>query len=643
MGIQHAEDGHGQHGDGQHNTGTHPGQDHHDKLHRDAHGSPPKKGTTGEGSNPPKVRPAGTGEGSGPPTTVTSGPPGEGTGPPGEGTGPPGGGGHHETTPPVIFIPPWIPPTVVYPIVPPPKEVTPVPPTTEHIPGVTETPAIPVLLKTPPVDPEDRSFTRDITVTNPKPKDPGITPPPPTGVFTGQGHEGPAMERRYKQLYTSGKYSAHPGEENLSAPSIGLNHIKIDHVGTGADEHLKKHRTEMVAPHDPYHLGEWKYDLGSKTVIAAHVAFKGTPGPLYELKNLGVHNGVPDRVTLEGKDGKKTTYEYVSTETVKDPKDKKIWDKVFTKSTADRKELVLVTCSGKVDSHGLHTERIIDHLQEVTEPGASTEKNNAVVADDKHATQNVVIKFGDAPNPLDPPKMPIITMATAPGEKSDVSTTTSAVGDNNSTVTPVNPPIVEKVPPVTGVATKETHSPTHTVELQTNGSQTLVNYYSKDLNAGVGLNGAKPTFVEIGHTSTLLNNGRDYLQNTVTGGLAFGSQFNTSRTLSITDHGPYLANQLYYDHRLGRTDGSNNTYLIASGGLSYQPESRYNVQGYGALGLKQDIGNFSLYGGAGDYSANRLSPTISPFAGASYRINKTASVNVNYDGRSWTAGVGIHF
>src|SRR5277367_1674720 len=221
----------GQHGDAHRHSNGQQATDLREKLQRDAHGKPQTKGTTGEGTGKPIVNGTG-GEGSGPPTT-TSNPPGEGTGPPGEGSGPPGGG-HHEKTPPIIFIPPWKPPITVTPITPPPIDTTPIIPNTKNPPTVLETPEIPVLLKTPPIIPTERNFTKDITVSDPKPKDPGLVPPPPTGVFTGQGGDGPEMERKYKRLYTSGKYSAQSGEENLSAPSLGLNHIKVEPVGTGA-------------------------------------------------------------------------------------------------------------------------------------------------------------------------------------------------------------------------------------------------------------------------------------------------------------------------------------------------------------------------------------------------------------------------
>jgi len=630
--------------DAQHrNAGSHTIQDHHEKLQRDAHTGPQTKGTTGEGSGPPNKPITTGGEGSGPPTT-TSNPPGEGTGPPGEGSGPPGGG-HHEKTPPVIFTPPWKPPIYTYPVTPP-NDTTPPPPTTKNPPDVYKIPEIPVLLKTPPVIPEEHTSTRDITVSNPQPKDPGKTPPPPPGVFTGQGGDGPGMERKYKRLYTSGKYSAHAGEESLTAPSIGLNHIKVNPVGTGAEMHLKGHRTEMVAPKQATHLGEWKHKVRGKTIIDGHVSFHETPGPLYKLADLGVHDGKPDQVVLEGKDGKKHTYEYVSHDIIKDPKDKNVWKKVFAKGDPENPQLVLVSCTGPVSSRGLHAWRIVDYLKEVKEPGTNGTANVLTTNVDKQqTTQTETIKFADQTKAPAPLEKPVVTSSIGPAEKPAV-TTTSMSADNSGTTAPLDKPAVTSVIPniqQAGVTTKETHSPSHSVELLTNGSQTLVNYYSKDFNVGTGLNGAKPTFLEVGHTSTLLNNGRDYASNTITGGLAFGSQFNTSKTLSITDHGPYISNQLYYDHRLNRTDGTNNTFLFANGGLSYQPSSHYNLQAYGSLGLRQDFGKLSLYGGAGDYSANHLSPTISPFAGASYRINKATTFDVNYSGRSWMAGVGIHF
>jgi hypothetical protein len=528
----------------------------------------------------------------------------------------------------------------------PPEVKTPIVPTTETPPPIVKTPQIPELLPTPPVIPEDRSLTKLITVTTPKPKDPGIVPPPPTDILTGEGR-GSHRHATYSSLYTDKHRSrniAHAGQVSLSADEIGLYNVPVEAVGNGAD---RKHPSAMVPAH-PFTLASWKYEIPGKEVMIGHINYNHNPGPLEKLDQLGIHNGHRDKVTITGADGKKTTYEFDHNKTI-DPNENKDWvSKVFAPGNPELKELVLVSCHGKFDRYTRHyADKFVVYMHEVKEKDSKVKTTGSSNTTNTSDGQTVEVKFGDVPNPLTPIDKPVVSPSFAPGKESVVVPTTvteqkTVIATNTPTGAERNTVAAKEEKPVV-TATTQTRTLTHSVEVLTNGSQTLANYYSKPFNVGVGLSGAKPTFVELGKTVPIVDNGRDYATSTLTGGLAFGSRYDASKTLSITDHGPYLSNQLYYDHKLGHLGSSNYTSLFASGGLSYQPDSRYNLQAYGALGLRQNIGNFSIYGGVGEYTANHLSPTMSPFAGASYKVNRSTSVNANWDGRSWTAGVGFHF
>jgi hypothetical protein len=187
---------------------------------------------------------------------------------------------------------------------------------------------------------------------------PPASPEVPTGVFTGlhTKHQ-TSMQEKYRHDYTVPK--AGPHQENLSAPSIGLNRVPIEKVGTGAEEHhfAAKHSGDMVPPRDPFHLGEWKHEIPGKTVIAGHVAFGSNPGPLYNLSHLGIHHGRPDQVTLDSGNGQKTVYTYSNSEIVKDPKDQHAWNRIFAPGDPAHPKLVLVTCTGPlISAHDVHRE-----------------------------------------------------------------------------------------------------------------------------------------------------------------------------------------------------------------------------------------------------------------------------------------------
>ncbi len=245
-----------------------------------------------------------------------------------------------------------------------------------------------------PASPEQRQTSLVIQQLPEVPK-----PKVPTGVFTGQGADGARADRLYKENYSTGEHAT-PHHAHLISKTIGLN-TDIDLVGTGKDRGMRGHQTEMVSPQDPFHVGQWKYDVPGKTIIAGHVSFKGTPGPLYELRKLGVHNGISDTVTLESADGKKTNYAFAGRTILKDPNDQEAWNKVFAPGNPDKKELVMVTCCGPVDSHGLHKWRLIVHLNEVQPQPNKAEKQSAKPSDavptptNKEGTPEAVAK--DAP------------------------------------------------------------------------------------------------------------------------------------------------------------------------------------------------------------------------------------------------------
>jgi len=236
-----------------------------------------------------------------------------------------------------------------------------------------EIPCRPVLPPKPPeplvIPPHDKDVLPPVSLTPP-------APDTPTGVFTGlHTNHLTSLQEKYRQHYSVPRAAA--GQESLTAPSIGLNHVPIDKVGTGAEEkhYAKKHGGDMVPPQDPFHLGEWKHEIPGKTVIAGHVSFGNNPGPLYNLSHLGIHHGRPDNVTLQAADGTKTAYTYSNHEIVKDPKDQEAWNRVFAPGDPAHPKLVLVTCTGpKITagdvrhepalngSQGLHKWRLVTYL-----------------------------------------------------------------------------------------------------------------------------------------------------------------------------------------------------------------------------------------------------------------------------------------
>ena len=291
---------------------------------------------------------------------------------------------HHKEPPRTTEVPPTkidIPPTKID--IPPTK--IDVPPTKIDIPPI-KVDIPPPKVDLPPVIPPVVRTPEPIPI-KPIPLEPPHMPPlrpsephlpghkPPTGVFTGSGDVGKNAAQVYANKFGSGhEMSAH--HEHLIAPKIGLK-VDVDAVGTGKDAGRHMHQTEMVTPKEHDHLGQWKYDVPGKMIIAGHVKYHGEPGPMFKLRELGVHDGVKDTVVIEGADGKRTTYEYAGRTILKDPHDQKTWDKVFAPGDPEHKQLTLVTCAGPVDRHGLHQWRLIVNLNEVKDKAApaSTSKH----------------------------------------------------------------------------------------------------------------------------------------------------------------------------------------------------------------------------------------------------------------------------
>jgi hypothetical protein len=185
--------------------------------------------------------------------------------------------------------------------------------------------------------------------------------PVPTDVFGGLGPNPLDYGKKYEELY---HVPATPQQESFSAPTIGLVNVPVELVGLGRDAGMRNHQTEVVPPADKTRLGQWKYPSGD-TVIVGHVAANGTPGPFLLLKELGVHNNIPDKVTLKLTDGTTKTYEFESSELITNPNDITVWQKVFGPRASGDQGLELVTCTGPVNNDGRHAFRLIDRLKEV--------------------------------------------------------------------------------------------------------------------------------------------------------------------------------------------------------------------------------------------------------------------------------------
>jgi len=624
-------------------------------------GGPTNPVTSGGGTEggPKPVTTSGGGTEGGPPGTTSGGgteggPPGSTSGGGTEG-GPPGGGTEGGPpkknppgdTPPIIPNPHFPIPTTTE--VNSPANNPPIYPETTFIPPVITNPGVKPITIPDPIIPETEKLRTVVKVTPPPPDKPEKTTPPPTGVFTGDGKKGNHMQQKYYELYTSGNHSAHRGQESLTAPSIGLNHIVVDAVGTGTEEHhfTRSHSTDMVPPRDPHHLGEWKHEVPGKTIIAGHVEFGGTPGPLYNLRNLGVHNGKPDEVTLESASGKKDTFRFSGSEILKDPKDQKAWDRVFAPGDPNHKLLVLVTCCGPLISEddikkepalkgslGLHKWRRIDYLYE--RPTANSQINNGEIKDPK-GEKSVEIKFENG--------IPTANVKSADQPQGQTVNNLQGVSGNQHAD---GTTVVQSVPDASKTTTTKLYaqpsdqlkgtSQHAIVSLTQSGNQTMLDATSKPINLHVGAVNGDPNYFGVGHTFVLKNTAKDQLTFEGIGGYSTGRS-SSSTLFSANDKGFSLTGDLSYSHSLSR-----NTSLFGNVYSTYAPGSDYKTQLGTQLGLDYRVGRLSLYGGAGDYFSSGHGSSLKPFAGASYELNKNLSLYGGTDGQKpyvgiqWTIG-----
>jgi hypothetical protein len=382
---------------------------------------------------------------------------------------------HQDTPPPVILVPP--------PVVAPPKPEQPVPsrPNRPEVPVVPPLPPVvpPLQVVPPPVVPVPPLQTTTVPPRD-VPQPPHVVIPPretippkapvhpkiPTNVFTGQGpwRSQEVMDKKYAAIYGDGK-QGHGAFVHLIADQLGIKSgphkgplvLDIEPVGTGKDQGLKKHQTEMVAPRDPKHVGVWKYsdaDLTGKTIVVGHVVWNRTPGPFYDLHELGVHNGRPDLVRLQDMHGRNTTYQFSKSEVVKNPSDQKVWNRVFGPGDPKQRELELITCAGPV-VHGVHQWRLIDHLTEVkTADKAAQASNRKTVADSGQIRpgDEVVPKTSslavspDEASAQPSWKAPFIVSPGDTGESSSSAARPKAAMDTGktSTTVPGNPVLAEK-------------------------------------------------------------------------------------------------------------------------------------------------------------------------------------------------------
>lgn len=550
------------------------------------------------------------------------------------------------------------------------KPLKPVPPLTADVPIVPALPMVPTGVPTAvqivpetkidaglPSAPEQRQTSLTIQQLPEQPTPVIPTFPTPTGVFTGQGRDNARAERIYKENYSTGEHAT-PNHAHLVSKAIGLN-VDIDLVGTGKDRGMKSHQTEMVSPKDPYHVGQWKYNVPGKTILAGHVSFKGTPGPMYELRKLGVHNGVSDTVTLESADGKKTNYVFAGRTILKDPNDIETWKKVFAPGNPNNKELVMVTCCGPVDSNGLHKWRLIVHLNEVkpqakpeaqpakpeaqpakpevqpTKPEASPAKLEAQPAkpeaqpakpEASHAKLEAQPAKPEA-SPAKPeaqPAKPSADAIVAP-QKTDGVTDEAAAKEAAAKEAAAK----EAATPSSAEAGDATqHDPKNSLKVTTSSSGTRIRFdFNRDKNnsltAEIGGDPGRFSYGTFGPNFSLINKDNTKLNANLR--IGYGNSLMPTTELPYGGvPGLTISGQAVFGQRLGR-----DTTLYLGGAFGAHPGNKdIGYQLAGEAGVVQRVGRFSLRAGLQESKVDGFAATTYGIGGISYRADKNTTFDL---------------
>ena len=570
----------------------------------------PGKTPTGGGTNGNPVE-----GGPGPTGGGTNGNPVEG-GPPNNGNPVEGGPGGSKVG--TIEIPQKlnIPPEAIVPVLSKPTLPVPITPVFVTPPGEVTIPNLPKteIVIPDPIVPIDQTVVRIIKETPP-------THNVPPDILTGDSPKGRHGGPRYDQ--------ASAGQESLTAPAIGLNHARIDHIATSETKPLK--------PEHPYALAEADgVPNHDKTVIAAHVTYNGSAPFLHLDKLVSDYEkkGVRDEVTIDTPEGK-TTYKYDHKEIVKNPKTHKDWlYRAFASGNPDSKELVLVTCTGEFDSKIRHyKDKLVVYLRDVNATGPNANVNEAVASTFTHpGTYSEQVKVNTNPNPALKPSV-------STGDLQSVNPTEKPVPVVTSTVQVDGSPagaVVNNLKPVTTSDGTASSPSVHAYSVLSDGQHTFLNSYGKNINLGLSLNGLNPASVEASHTDILKNKNGSFIDNTAGVGLGFSS-INSTLSVPSIKSGVYGFDAIYAQQKLGNPNSLNGTSLFETGTLG---ASRYglteSLAGGGKLTFKD---RYTLYGGAElDLSSGRS--RVTPLLGASIGLNKrnTTSFEVNYDGNRVTAG-----
>lgn len=503
-----------------------------------------------------------------------------------------------------------------------------------------------------PANPEQRQTSLIIQQLPEQPVPVIPTFPTPTGVFTGQGRDSARADRIYRDNYSTGE-RATPNHAHLISKAIGLN-VDIDLVGTGKDRKMKAHQTEMVAPRDPHHIGQWKYDVPGKTILAGHVSFKGTPGPMYELRKLGVHNGISDTVTLESADGKKTNYVFAGRTILKDPHDQETWKKVFAPGNPDKKELVMVTCCGPVDSNGLHKWRLIVHLREAKtqpKPGAQSQPKAESQTEPKAETQPEPAS-DTAANPAraanqtatDAPKETAVTpdaaakdaaakesaaKAAAEKEAAEREAAAKATAEKEAaTKAAADKEAAAKATQPTPSADVAQHEPQNTFRATTSSSGTRIRFdfnrnKNNSLTAEIGGEPGRISYGTFGPNFSLINKDKTKLDASLR--LGYGNSLMPNTDLPYGGvPGLTISGQAVFGQRVGR-----DTSLYLGGAFGAHPGNKdIGYQFAAETGVVQRVGRFSLRAGLQESKVDGFAATTYGIGGISYRADKNTAFDL---------------
>jgi len=555
-----------------------------------------------------------------------------------------------------LTLPPWIPHRTARP-------VTPLQPVTGDAPVIPNAPPSPSRIPThltevqeyqahfgPPTLPEQKpaALTIQHIPDLPEPKVPRFETP--TGVWTGQGIRDAAFEAKYKAEFSSGKHTSNH-HEHLLSDAIGLK-VDVDQVGTGKDRGWTKHATEMVIG-DPFHAGQWHHEGPGNTVIAAHVSFKGNPGPFAELRNLGMHgHGAKDTVTLESADGKRTTYAYSDRTILKDPHDQKTWDKVFAPGDPEHKQLHLVTCCGPLDSHGLYKWRLIVELNEVKPHDANALAPGAKHFDLTHKDATTPLstprpvdattpltnsKPIDATTPLTNSKPIDATTPLTNSKPIDATTplTTSKPIDATTPLTNSKP--IDATSPLstsTPVDATTPHQSANSIDVITTAAngvtpQTRIIYDSRrahgnlsGISAELGADQNGLSYAAVGPNFTFQHD-RTIATANLRLGLGTGHLIQSADLPIRGTSGVSLSSQFVVAQQL-----TDNTRVYAGGALGFQPGNHIGYQGFLETGVTHNFRKLGVGAAYQESKVDGFSPTSYAVLRASYHLTKSTDLEL---------------